>query len=208
MGTKLNLVGQKFGRLTVIRENGKTKQGDYKWHCKCDCGNEKTYVGMRLRLGKTKSCGCWRIELAATRNSIHKLSKHPLHTTWRNILKRCYYEKFKYYKDYGGRGVKVCDEWRYNFKSFYDWCIANGWRKGLEVDKDIKGNGLLYGPHNCLIVTPKKNKQNRRNTLYVIYNNQKVSLSELVEQTGTSYRNVYNRIIKLKWSIEKALTTS
>lgn len=68
----------------------------------------------------------------------HGLSKHPLHNVWHGIKCRCYGKSSKGYNNYGALGVIMCDEWKNNFKSFYDWAISNGWEKGLQIDKDIK----------------------------------------------------------------------
>lgn len=122
---------------------------------KCDCGVFKELIISNVNSGTTKSCGCLR---ASINNSVkHLLCKHPIYKVWDGMKSRCYNHNHIAYKWYGGKGVKICDDWLFNFKLFYDWCLANGWKKGLKIDKDIKGTGLLYSPDNCLIVTQKEN---------------------------------------------------
>ncbi len=89
----------------------------------------------------------------------HGLSRHPLYYVWQAMKMRCYNENYKDYKYYGAKGVKMCDEWFNDFEPFYKWAMNNGYKKGLQVDKDIKGIGKLYGPDSCVFVTPKINSQ-------------------------------------------------
>ena len=93
-------------------------------------------------------------------NEKHGLYYHLLHGVWHGMKQRCYYKKNKYYEDYGGRGICVCDEWRNNFKKFYDWATKSGWKKGLYIDR-INNNGN-YEPENCRFVTPSESNKNRR----------------------------------------------
>jgi hypothetical protein len=140
------------------------------------------------------------------KNIKHGLSFHPLYVVWSNIKARCYYKKAKSYSDYGQKGVTMCSEWKNNFKSFYDWCIENGWSKGLEIDKDIKGTGLLYSPEMCLIVTRKENVNNKSNKLQIEFNGETKNLSEWQDRTGIEQGILWDRIFRYKWSAEKALT--
>ena len=89
----------------------------------------------------------------------HGLSRHRLYGVWRGMKLRCYNEKHEGYKNYGGRGIQVCDEWKSDFASFYEFCISKGWQKGLEIDR-INNDGD-YKPDNCRFVTPKENNQNK-----------------------------------------------
>ena len=95
----------------------------------------------------------------------HGLSHHPLHNRWKAMKERCYYPKNKAYLHYGGRGIKVCDEWRDNFMAFYEWAINNGWDETLTLDRiDVNGD---YCPENCKWSTMKEQCHNRTNNVYI-----------------------------------------
>lgn len=136
----------------------------------------------------------------------HGLRKHPLFTVWINMRSRCYNKKATGYEFYGEKGVMVCDEWRQNFKPFYDWAIANGWEAGLEIDKDIKGDGFLYSPENCCFVTGKKNKNNTKRNRYLNYNGEVLTMHELADKYNLPYTTFQRRLF-LGWSIEDAIST-
>lgn len=142
--------GDRFGMLIIIKEVDPhvTPCGTIRrqFLTKCDCGKE-SIVGLR-RLMKTHvqtlSCGCSYDLPSFTRKYENGEKSHFLYSTWRGMKQRCYYTQSLKYKDYGGRGIKVCDDWRTNFRAFYDWAIANGASKELTLDRiDINGN---YSP--------------------------------------------------------------
>lgn len=153
--------GDKYGRLTIIQEitphvhpNGQKRR---KILCRCECGNETEVILNSLRSGNTTSCGCKNKEGTHT---THGLTNHPLYKVWKGMKSRCYNSKTKQYGDWGGRGITVCQEWVYDFKSFYDFAMANGWKKGLEIDRiNNEGN---YEPSNCRFVTRQENILNQR----------------------------------------------
>ncbi|WP_052399136.1 AP2 domain-containing protein [Candidatus Francisella endociliophora] len=163
--------GDKYGRLTIIKEVEThiqpSGQKCRKVLAKCVCGSKKEYRLPDLRSGLTTSCGCYRIERISTPRQKYGLRKHPLCNTYYNLMYRCYNSKAINYKYYGGRGITVCDEWRNDFKTFYDWCMDNGYKKGLQIDRiDNDGN---YEPSNCRFVTPSDNMLNTRVTGKVKY---------------------------------------
>lgn len=200
MPKKLNLLGQKFGRLTVISQapnRGKLTQ----WKCICSCGSIVFVDTQSLRKGHTKSCGCLRYDFPKSFNTIHGQSSSPIYRIWSGMRKRCNNKNCHQYKDYGGRGVSVCKEWSNNFKAFYDWAIHNGYKQGLTIDRiDVNGN---YCPSNCRWVNMKAQNRNKRNTIRV--NGE--SLSVICERLNLNYYTIHSRIAKLGWSIEKALNT-
>ncbi len=207
---KKDLRGMRFTRLLVIEEAGKTKSNNLKWKCLCDCGKEIITTGSWLLNGDSKSCDCYSRQLMKAKSTTHGLSKHPLHSIWQNIHSRCYNENVPAYKDYGGRGIVMCDEWRDDFKKFYDWCIGSGWRRGLEIDKDIiaKEAGidpLLYSPLTCLLVTAKKNCRNRRDNTLITVKGETAAIAEFAERYGVKAYNISQRIIRLGWTAEEAV---
>jgi hypothetical protein len=192
--SKANLIGQRFGRLTVISE-GKTR-GYYKYYlCKCDCGNEKEIYEANLRRGLTKSCGCLQKERARKANLIHghaaKGKKTKLYRVWCGMHNRCKCKTNSSYELYGARGITVCDEWK-EFLPFYDWAIANRYREGLEIDR-IDGN-KGYGPDNCRWVTPRENGLNKRNNRLITINGETRTLSEWAEISGINYDLLWYRV--------------
>ena len=136
MGNRIDLTGHRFGRLVVLEraEDHITKSGKNvkRWNCLCDCGNKTIVRHGNLRNGKTTSCGCLHKEKVGAINRTHGLStKHGrLYPLWKSIKYRCYNKNAKSYKDYGGRGIKMCDEWLNNPKAFCDWAVANGYKEG------------------------------------------------------------------------------
>jgi hypothetical protein len=142
----------------------------------------------------------------------HGLSKHPLHNVWHGIKCRCYGKTSKPYKKYGALGVIMCEEWKNNFKSFYDWAIANGWEKGLQIDKDIKSKELgveanLYSPERCSVVTAKVNSNNKSSNRVITFNGQTKTLSEWADITGIHRNTIRVRLEYHGFSIKDALTS-
>jgi hypothetical protein len=204
-----NLVGMTFGRLTVLKYYDKTKSGNKRWECQCSCGLKSIVAHGDLRSGHTKSCGCLGNSATRPYRVKHGLSKHLLRGVWNSMNNRCHNPKSQAYPWYGAKGVRVCDEWRKNIISFYDWCIENGWHEGMEVDKDIipKKLGIpavLYSPEMCSIVTKQENLSyswKKAEVKGVVK-----SVSEWAKELGISKNALYARIKKLGWSREKAFT--
>lgn len=155
-----DLAGAIYGRLTIIRVSGSNKHGAKKVLCMCSCGKEKEVMLNSLRIGTTKSCGCLRKELLVKNSTKHSLCKHRLYHIFNNMKDRCYNENEKSYKNYGGRGIVICDEWLSDFQKFFDWSIANGYSSGLQIDR--VNNNLGYCPDNCRYTTGSINSQNTR----------------------------------------------
>ncbi len=187
---KEDLTGKRFGRLTVLEFVPNEKAKSY-WKCRCDCGNIRIIQGTALKNGNTKSCGCYHSEVSAKRREKHKLTHTRLYSVWNRMKQRCYNSNDKCYKGYGARGIKVCDEWRQDFKAFYDWAIANKYKSGLSIDRiDVNGN---YEPDNCRWVDMKTQARNRRNNVLVEYEGEMMTLGEIAEQINIPYATLKTR---------------
>src|SRR6266487_1181524 len=147
MPPKLDISGSKFGRLTAIRIAAKNKQGTYRWLCKCDCGNEAIVKVASLMDGNTNSCGCLLSESMSKRKTKHNACNTPEYDAWQNMKSRCYDKNRKQYKDYGGRGILVCERWLNSFENFIsDMGIKPSAKHSLDRFPDKNGN---YEPANC-----------------------------------------------------------
>lgn len=207
---KLDLVGQTFERLTVVREEGRTPARKVKWLCKCSCGNKTIVATGDLRSGHVKSCGCFNEEKRKERNEGNVYGvKHggcytKLYNVWKQMRQRCGAETHKMFKHYGARGIKVCKEWEGAFNTFYAWSMKSGYREGLTLERI--DNNDNYKPSNCAWITQKKQNINRRNTVKI----GGIPIVDILEQHKVKEEDmpaVRARILSLGWSIEKAVNT-
>lgn len=162
--------------------------------CRCSCGKAVVAIVDSVIRGGTKSCGCSR-----RKPNIALRSKYPLHLrkVYQGILDRCYNKKHRSYPTYGGRGVTVCEEWRKEMSAFCEWALANGWEKGLQIDKDIKG-GKLYGPETCVIATSQLNNNNRRSNRRMLFEGEEITLAEISRRTGYNNKSLYDYVSRHK----------
>jgi len=197
---KLNLTGRQFGRWLALE--GDIKRKNKKrifWRCVCDCGVERLVSTEDLMSGHSTSCGCSN---GITRVR-HGLSYHGLYCVWDGMRQRCCNPKCTAYLHYGGRGITVCAEWFNSFKTFYDWAVSNGYRKGLTIDR-IDNNGN-YEPVNCRWVTQKENNRNKRTNRNITIGGQTKTVVEWAELYGISY-NVLRTRLRLGWYPFDAVT--
>lgn len=167
MGSFKDLAGNKYGRLTVVKHIGFTEPNKYGqrhgiWFCKCDCGNYVERTTDVLKRGKS-SCGCRKLEILkkmSDKNITHNMTHTRLYRIYKGMIARCYYPTSERYNAYGGRGIKVCDEWKNDRAKFFEWALANGYSDDLTIErKDVDGD---YCPENCCWIPLKdqyKNKQ-------------------------------------------------
>ncbi len=188
-------IGDKVGLMKVI-DLVKRKDLKYKYYylCKCECGviKEVRYDG----LGRsTFSCGCLNKEKVkgrlgnATRK--HGMTNTKLYAIWRDMRNRCYNKKVDRYINYGGRGIKVCAEWKGNFEPFMKWATANGYEAGLSIERiDVDGD---YEPSNCKWIPYKKQARNKTSNVIVDYYGKNICIKELSEITGLNDKMLYAR---------------
>lgn len=195
--------GDKFGFLTIIRELElvlkKIPCGRIKhlrqFECVCICGSIRPFFLNDISGGNTKSCGCRRINKKTGEyiEFVKTPEEAALKRVWSNMMARCYRPAATRYKNYGGNGVVVCEEWYNSFSKFYNWSISNGWKKGLELDKDIKGDGKLYSPETCCFVTPKENSNNRVDNIYVFVKGVRMTLANACRLLNIRYSYIWQR---------------
>jgi hypothetical protein len=191
-----NIVGERFGRLIVLSSSGKDKFGNYKWLCKCDCGNEIITKGIYLKKGETRSCGCLAKELQKQRHTTHNRCKEHLYKIWASMKSRCYNPHNKRYLNYGGRGITVCEEWKKDYMSFRKWAYANGYDENADFMKctldrtDTNGN---YEPSNCRWVTMKEQANNKTNNRLLTYNGETLTASQWADKIGINRDTLWQR---------------
>lgn len=181
MGAKeKNITGQKFNKLTAI-----SYKGNQTWLFECDCGTQVIKKAGDVKRGKTKACS----RLCFTGNP----SKHPLYHTWDGIKKRCYQENATGYSNYGGRGIKMCDSWKNSFWNF----LKDMGDKPFKVSTvERLDNNKDYCKENCIWATPVVQASNRRNNLYISYNDQVYTLFSICKLLNLTHATVYYRLKK------------
>lgn len=193
-------IGCKFNKLTIL---GIAKNGDYnrsRYICKCDCGKEAINYCTVIVRGVVKSCGCYRKE---NRIIKHGKSKTKLYQVWNGIIARCENPHSNRYEYYGGRGIKICKEWRSDFVTFHDWSMANGYKEGLSIDR-INLNGD-YEPNNCRWATNKMQANNTSRNRYIEYNDEIKTVKEWSEFFGFNYKYFHEKLKKCDWDLGKLL---
>lgn len=194
--------GKRFGKLTVIGFHHKDKHYHKYYECACDCGNTTIVNESNIKRGLTKSCGCLISETTSARNKTmkqkdkHKYSDYSLYPLWRAIRSRCFCKTEPAYKDYGGRGISICDEWKDNYPAFLKWAKNNGYQKGLMIDR-IDNNGN-YCPENCRFVDSFVQANNKRNNIVFTINGITDTLSNFARKFNLNPKMLYARYYKDK----------
>lgn len=188
-----NLVGEKFGRLTVKSSAGSDICGHSMWLCECECGNQVVIAGTNLKRGLTGSCGCRRIEIATERLTTHGMYGTPLYICWSDMLQRCRDPNNKLYHRYGGRGIVVCDEWK-SFENFNRWAMDSGYMAGLTIDRINNDKG--YYPENCRWVDRITQGNNTSKNRRVSYHSMNKTVAEWARLLEMDYNILYRHLAK------------
>jgi hypothetical protein len=203
---KKNIAGQRFGKLTVICEVGRSKDKQVRWKCLCDCGNTSIVLGNNLRRGNSTSCGCGQIAVQQSvgdRTRTHGMAGTPTFTRWNNMKQRCYNPNASSYEYYGDRGITVCDRWLHSFENFLEdmgECPSD--QHSIERIDNNKG----YSPENCKWATAIEQGRNRRNVKLIEFEGKKLAIPEWAECTGIKPGTIAWRLAR-GWSVDRALTT-
>lgn len=203
-----DITGQRFGRLVVIRRAEGCSKHEARWVCICDCAAEATVIGSRLRNGQTVSCGCYAREQSSLRlqalkpNITHGLAnKIPEYGVWKTMKARCHNPNTEKFKEYGGRGIVVCDRW-FSFENFLSDMGRRPSPKHSIERIDVNGN---YAPENCRWATAAEQRRNRRDGLRLIeFNGETLCLSDWASRIGISFATLVERIER--HPLEVALT--
>ena len=194
-----DLGGQKFGRLTVVGF-----LGDKKWCCKCDCGNYKSVNASKLKSGRTRSCGCFKIQSTRERRSTHRHTAgrvvSRIYSIWNNMKRRCYNPKSPNYSYYGGRGITVCDSWHV-FENF----LADMGEPPSGMTLERIENNVGYCRENCRWATKSEQANNRRSNRILEFDGKSQTMAQWAEETGIKWGTLYNRL-RSGWPIERVLT--
>lgn len=193
-----DVVGNRYGKWTVksvFEENRRIKA-----RCVCECGREANISVYSLESGQLRQCKC-NAEIDGRYK--HGMAGSKLYTVWAAMKSRCYYKNNIDYGLYSGRGITVCDEWKDDFASFYNWAINSGYVDGLSIDRIDNNKG--YSPDNCRWATPKEQANNRRSNLLFTYNGETLTLKQWAERFGIKYTTLYNRIVVRGKSFEAAI---
>ena len=197
-----DITGMRSGRLKAIRPTKKrSAKGGVLWECLCDCGNRCYVDAYSIKANKTKSCGCILREKTIQRNKAG--AKYPqeeresrLYRIWQGMYIRTTYPSQKSYKDYGGRGIKVCEEWKNDFYVFKEWALNNGYNDNLTIERI--DNNQNYCPENCKWIPREEQSRNQRSNIILEYNGETHIAAEWANIMGIKHSTIYKRISKGK----------
>lgn len=199
-------IGDKFNRLTVVNIFKNTGSGTFV-ECLCDCGNSITRMFAMIRNGSIKSCGCLNTEsrrkTCKQNATTHGLGKPPEYKVWAAMKQRCNNPNSPSYKNYGGRGITLCEAWNYDFAAFY---YDMGPRPTPSHSIERINNDLGYSKENCEWATLDKQSKNKRTTVRFPFNGYMLTLGEISEITGIKRSTLSQRIYAYKWPLEKAFS--
>jgi hypothetical protein len=198
-GRAKSLVGQTFGRLSVVRYAFTGSHRRAFWHCRCECGRECDVPSQSLLRGQSRSCGCLHLEAIST----HGLSKTRLYRVWKEMHGRCYRPKNNRYALYGARGIIVCKRW-HDLAAFVE-DVGEPPTPTHQLERmDNDGN---YEPLNCKWATPTEQARNRRNTIVVEYRGESRALAQWCDDLSLPYREMRRRIVDRDWTPTRAFET-
>lgn len=199
-----NLTGQRFGRLVAREriEGSDYKKDPSKWRCECDCGNITYVIAGDLKMGKTQSCGCYKKYKDTKPIRKHGHNRTRLHRIWCGMKTRCNNPHSKDYKDYGERGIRICDDWN-EFLPFKHWAIINGYQDDLTIERLDVNKG--YSSENCTWIPNSQQSLNTRQIIPLTFNGKTQTASEWAREANIRLTTLLCRL-KRGWTVEQALT--
>lgn len=200
----IDLTGKTFGKWMVVCRAENIGRRTF-WLCECECGGKRPVQADSLSGGISTNCGCERNKKTISRNTTHGMYGRPERNVWQQMIGRCTNKNDESYKNYGGRGIKVCDKWRNDFLAFLKDMGPRPF-DGAQIDRFPNNNGN-YEPGNCRWTTRKNNLRNTRKNRFLEFDGKRLTVAEWSEVTGISQSAIYSRLDKMGWSIEKSLST-
>lgn len=198
--TTRDVTGLTFNRLTAMNPTGRRTRGSVVWLCLCQCGRTHEVALEYLVSGQIKSCGCIRGQSFVTHGASRKGRWTPEYAVWSGMMQRCHNPKSVRFKDYGARGITVCERWH----SFQHFLMDMGPRPhGLTLDRSRNNEG--YAPENCKWATHIEQNRNRRNNRVISWNGVEMCVAEWSDCTGLPAKAITNRL-RRGWSIDRALS--
>ncbi len=195
----IDIRGQRFGRLIALHPVEARNRG-MTWLCKCDCRNSKVVLGTNLRKGLTQSCGCLHKERTAESSRTHGKTGTKIYGLWNAMIMRCTNPKVKAFKNYGGRGIKVCHRWR----QFENFLADMGNRpKGTTLDRE--NNYGDYSPENCRWATSTEQANNKTNNRLLVLNGKIQTVAQWAKETKIPSSLIRQRIDRDGKTVEEAL---
>jgi hypothetical protein len=205
MSISKKILGQRFGKLVVIERLPANSHHEAEWRCVCDCGNEHITTSYNLTHGKTTRCRECTIKLIAQKNTTHGQQPKKMFNAYVNMKTRCYNHNYYLFKNYGGKGITICDEWlgKNGFINFREWSLKNGYKDKLSIDRIDNNKG--YSPDNCRWVTMTVQQNNRTNNRLITLGGETKTLADWCRFYKINYSAVISRL-DLGWSDIDALT--
>lgn len=199
----IDLIGKKFGRLVVIKKGETNKQGNYQWLCLCDCCVKKMVNSTHLITGHTKSCGCFKKEVSIKHGHTEGGQGTRIYRIWKCMTQRCTNPNNTQWKNYGGRGITVCERWM-KFPNFLE-DMGEPSTENHSIDRIDNNKG--YHKENCRWATSKEQARNTNKNRVETYNGKTQCIADWAQEWGIDQGTLWYRIVQSRWSIQKALTT-
>lgn len=202
IGMEDAMLGRTFGQWTVVSFAFVKKPHKY-YNCRCSCGTERPVQGPSLKAGTSASCGCTKGQKISKARTTHGSCSHPAYQSWTAMRRRCQDSTFTGYRNYGARGITVCDKWQ-TFEGF--WAdMGASWALGLTIERnDVNGN---YAPENCRWATYEEQASNRRVNVILDTPWGKITQAEAARRAGISLGSLIHRM-KSGWPKELWLMPS
>lgn len=186
-----DLKDKKIGRLTVVERVGVDRYRHVLWKCTCSCGGEKVVIASNLIREFTTSCGCLMLETRGKAGKTHGMSKTKIYSVWRAMIQRCYNNGQERCRNYGGRGIKVCDRWKESFDNFYK-DMGDDYKEGLSIDRiNVNGN---YELSNCRWATAEQQSNNKTTSKSITIGSDTKSIEGWERSSGTNKRTIRTRL--------------